>query len=74
MHEYIKVGEGVISWALTKAEPEIFRGEGWVLDVQGINQVLIFKGGGVSSPNPHPFFRSVHACAYEEYSSGISAD
>lgn len=56
MHEYIKVGEGVISWALTKAEPEIFWGEGWVLDVQGINQVLIFKGGGVSSPNPHPLF------------------
>lgn len=73
MHEYIKVGEGVISWALTKAEPEIFRGEGWVLDVQGINQVLIFKEGG-SSPTLTPFFRSVHACAYEEYSSGISAD
>lgn len=55
MHEYIKVGEGVISWALTKAEPEIFRGEGWVLDVQGINQVLIFKGGGVLT-KPSPLF------------------
>lgn len=75
MHEYIKVGEGVISWALTKAEPEIFRGEGWVLDVQGINQVLIFKeGGGGPHQTLTPFFRSVHACAYEEYSSGISAD
>lgn len=55
MHEYIKVGEGVISWALTKAEPEIFRGEGWVLDVQGINQVLIFKGGDVLT-KPSPLF------------------
>lgn len=55
MHEYIKVGEGVISWALTKAEPEIFRGEGWVLDVQGINQVLIFRGGGVLT-KPSPLF------------------
>lgn len=56
MHEYIKVGEGVISWALTKAEPEIFRGEGWVLDVQGINQVLIFKGGGGVLTKPSPLF------------------
>lgn len=57
MHEYIKVGEGVISWALTKAEPEIFRGEGWVLDVQGINQVLIFKeGGGGPHQTLTPFF------------------
>lgn len=55
MHEYIKVGEGVILWALTKAEPEIFRGEGWVLDVQGINQVLIFRGGGVLT-KPSPLF------------------
>lgn len=56
MHEYIKVGEGVISWALTKAEPEIFRGEGWVLDVQGINQVLIFRGGGGVLTKPSPLF------------------
>lgn len=56
MHEYIKVGEGVISWALTKAEPEIFRGEGWVLDVQGINQVLIFKEGGGVLTEPSPLF------------------
>lgn len=33
MYEYIKVGEGVISWVLIKVEFEIFWGEGWVLDV-----------------------------------------